>query len=231
MKTPPITVLIADDHPVVREGLRFLLERETDISVVGAACDGQAAVQMAESLHPHVVLMDISMPQLDGLEATQRIRHRHPDVRVLILSAHSDDRTIERVVLAGASGFLAKESPGELFAAAIRETHQGHACFSPEIRCRLQNLPARNGVYGGSSPAPTLARLTCRELEVLRLIARGRANKQTANELGISIKTVEKHRQHVMEKLNIHDTAGLTRYAISAGLVETAVPSVAGVEW
>jgi DNA-binding NarL/FixJ family response regulator len=230
MKTLPITVLIADDYPVVREGLRFLLERETDIAVVGAAADGRAAVEMAASLRPHVVLMDISMPQLDGLEATQRIRRRLPDVRVLVLSAHSDDRTIERAMLAGASGFLAKESPGEVFAAAIREAHMGRACLSPDIRRRIEN-PARNGANGGGASAPRVARLTDREREVLRLIARGRANKQTANELGISIKTVEKHRQHVMEKLNIHDTAGLTRYAISTGLVETTAPAAAGVEW
>jgi DNA-binding NarL/FixJ family response regulator len=230
MNAPPITVLIADDHPVVREGLRFLLERENDITVVGAACDGWVALQMTEKLRPQVVLMDISMPQLDGLEATQRIRHNHPGVRVLILSAHSDEKTMQRVLMSGAAGFLAKDSPGEVFAAAIRKTHQGNSCFSPDIMRRLQNLPARSG--GNGALTAQSGQLTYREVEVLRLIARGRANKQTADELGISIKTVEKHRQHVMEKLGIHDTAGLTRYAISAGLIENGVLATArATEW
>ena len=230
MNTLPITVLIADDHPVVREGLRFLLERETDISVVGAASDGRAALQMTEKLRPQVILMDISMPQLNGLEATQRIRHTHPDVRVLILSAHSDEGTMQRVLMSGAAGFLAKDSPGEVFAAAIRKTHQGNTCFSSDMVRRLHHLPVRSGGNGASSTQN--GRLTLREVEVLRLIARGRANKQTADELGISIKTVEKHRQHVMEKLGIHDTAGLTRYAISAGLIENGAMAAAGTaEW
>jgi len=230
MNTSPITVLIADDHPVVREGLRFLLERERDISVVGAACDGWSALQLTDELRPHVILMDISMPQLDGLAATQRIRRSHPNVRVLILSGHSDDKTMQRVLSSGAAGFLAKDSPGEVFAEAIRETCRGNTCFHPDIKQRLQKPAARgNGNVAGGAHS---CRLTFREVEVLQLIARGRANKQTANELGISIKTVEKHRQHVMEKLGIHDTAGLTRYAISAGLIESEVLAAAGdAEW
>jgi DNA-binding NarL/FixJ family response regulator len=223
-----ITVLLVDDHTIVREGLRVLLDLEPDITVVGEASDGREAVQKAAELQPNVILMDISMPQLNGPEAAQRILHAHPNIRVIMLSAHMDDVSIQRVLDSGARGFMVKNTPREILAQAIRDVHEGKTCFSPDIARRLHDPPAHAShghANGNDAIMKQIARLTTREVEVLQLIAEGRANKQTADELGISIKTVEKHRQHVMEKLGIHDTASLTRYAIAAGIVDGGLPA------
>lgn len=223
-----ITVLLVDDHTIVREGLRVLLDLEEDITVVGEANDGREAIQKAEELRPNVILMDISMPQLNGPEAAQRILHVHPNIRVIMLSAHMDDVSIQRVLDSGARGFMVKNTPREILAQAIRDVHAGKTCFSPDIARRLHDPPAHAShahTNGHDAIMKQVARLTTREVEVLQLIAEGRANKQTADELGISIKTVEKHRQHVMEKLGIHDTASLTRYAIAAGIVDGGLPA------
>ncbi len=215
-----ITVLLAEDHMVVREGLRALLEAAGDIQVVGEAETGRQAVALTRSLRPDVVVMDIAMPMLNGLEATRQIRKGTPDARVLILSAHNDDAYIEQVRALGAAGYLLKQTSAQVLAYAVREIYQGHAYYSPSIARRLS--PRRAGppdrVVGRRG-----AELTSREAEVLQLIAEGQANKQIAAELSISFKTVEKHRQHLMEKLQIHDTAGLTRYAIAAGIIESSV--------
>ena len=219
----PITVLLAEDHAVVREGLRALLESEDDIEVVGEAQTGRQAVQLTKQLQPAVVVMDIAMPLLNGLEATRQILKAVPATRVLILSAHVDDEYVEQVTALGAAGYLIKQSSALVLSKAIREVHQGKMFFSSSIARRLedrqQNLP--HGAGGRSKKGD--GRLTSREVEILQLIAEGKANKQTAAELGISIKTVEKHRQHLMSKLGIHDTAGLTRYAIAAGIIESDV--------
>jgi len=216
-----ITVLLADDHMIVREGLRALLEAEGDIEVVGEAETGRQAIQLVKRLRPAVVLMDIAMPLLNGLEATRRILKAVPATRVLILSAHSDDEYIRQAVLLGAAGYLIKQTSADLLSRAIREVQKGNTFFSPSIANRVHSLyqespdqgrlPKKNG-------APS-----SREVEVLQLIAEGKANKQVAADLGISIKTVEKHRQHLMRKLDLHDTAGLTRYAIAAGIIESRV--------
>jgi DNA-binding NarL/FixJ family response regulator len=217
-----IAVLLAEDHEIVREGLRALLEAEDDIAVVGEAETGRRAVTLARTLRPDVVVMDIAMPQLNGLEATRQILNAVPGTKVLILSAHSDDAYVEQVIAMGAAGYLIKQTSARVLSRAIREVHAGRAFFSPAIAKRFeprdQKSPAR--VEG---PKRHLARLSSRETEVLQRIAEGGANKQIAVELGISIKTVEKHRDHLMQKLNIHDTAGLTRYAISAGIIESSV--------
>jgi DNA-binding NarL/FixJ family response regulator len=226
MQQPLITVLLADDHAIVREGVRVLLDLESDITVIGEAADGREAVRMANELQPDVILMDISMPHLNGMEAAQRILQARPGARVIILSAHADDGSIQRVIESGAAGYLLKSTPRAQLAEAIRNVRGGKACFSPDIERRLHESPA-SGNGNGDGIHRHVARLTSREVEVLQLIAEGRANKQTADELGISIKTVEKHRQHVMEKLGIHDTASLTRYAIAAGIVDSHVPSIA----
>ncbi len=215
----PITILLAEDHTIVREGLRHLLETEADFKVVGEAVSGRQAVEMAHELRPDVVVMDIAMPLLNGLEATRQIRRSVPETKVVILSAHSDDAYVEQAMLLGASGFVVKQTSANFLSAAIRAAHQGTTLFSPSIAKRnihrAQKAPNRNGLL----KLQTIG-LTSRETEVLQLIAEGFANKQVATELGISIKTVEKHRDHLMHKLDIHDTAGLTRYAISAGIVE-----------
>lgn len=218
----PITVLLAEDHTIVREGLRAMLGLERDIKVVGEAKDGRQAVAMARRFKPEIVLMDIAMPLLNGLEATRQVMKLLPFTKILILSAHSDDAYIDNAIESGAVGFLLKQTSSSDVCEAIREIHKGKTFFSPSISLRLQRLASsstrKSGLLKGK-----VAQLTSREKEVLQLIAEGKANKETASELGIGIKTVEKHREHLMEKLDIHDTAGLTRYAIGAGIIESSV--------
>lgn len=218
----PIAVLLAEDHQIVREGLRKLLETEADIEVVGEAVTGREAVEMVRKLRPDVVVMDIAMPSLNGLEATQQIRLISPDTRVLILSAHSDDAYVEKAMALGAAGFLIKQSSIHVLKDAIREACKGNVFYSPEVARHLHNRHSESKDRK-NAPVGKAASLTPREAEVLQLVAEGKANKQVAAELGISIKTVEKHRDHLMRKLAIHDTAGLTRYAISAGIIESSV--------
>ena len=217
-----ITVLLADDHRVVREGLRMLVESEGDIEVVGEAKTGREAVAMTLQRHPAVVVMDIAMPMLNGLKATRLILRIAPATKVLILSAHADPEYVEQVVLLGGAGFLVKQTSADILVEAIREVHKGKSFFSPSISKYLHE-------HYQKAPHTAVLRkrkgacLTSREEGVLQLIAEGKANKQIASELGISIKTVEKHRQHLMQKLRIHDVAGLTRYAIAAGVIESSV--------
>jgi len=217
-----ITVLLAEDHMIVREGFRKMLELEDDLEIVGEAEDGRQAVAMAKKLRPAVVLMDIAMPRLNGLEATRQVLKAVPTTKVLMLSAHSDDAYVKTATEAGAVGFLLKQTSSHDVCRAIREVQNGKTFFSPTISRRLGRLnpqsPDRAGVLNKKATP-----LTSREVEVLQLIAEGKANKETAAELGIGTKTVEKHREHLMEKLDIHDTAGLTRYAISAGIIESSV--------
>ena len=219
-----ITVLLAEDHTIVRQGLRLLIEAKGDIEIVGEAKTGREAVRMAGDLHPDVVVMDVAMPLLNGLQATRQILKTFPKMKILILSAHSDYEYIEQVVKAGALGYLVKQTSGEVLAEAIRELQKGKTYFSPSIAKRLkeeyQQTPGQPGLQKKRA-----AQLTAREAELLQLIAEGHVNKQIASELGISIKTVEKHRQHLMEKLNIHDIAGLTRFAIATGIIESSVQS------
>jgi DNA-binding NarL/FixJ family response regulator len=223
MKPPKlITVLLADDHAIVRQGLCALLNSDGHFSMVGQARTGREAVEMAEALKPDVILMDIAMPVLNGLEATRQILATNPAAKVVILSAHSDDEYIDRMRSAGVAGFLEKQTSAEILTKAIREVAKGNTVFSPSIAKRLSAEQSRPRDREGLLKAHA-NRLTAREAEVLQLVAEGSANKQVAASLGISIKTVEKHRQNLMDKLNIHDTAGLTRYAISTGVIESGV--------
>ena len=217
-----IKVLLADDHALMREGCRMMLELETDFEVVGEAQDGRQAVDLANNLQPDVALMDIAMPSLNGLEAARQIHKAIPATKVLMLSGHSEDAYVQAATEAGAAGFVLKENSAQEVRQAIREVHQGKKYFSPDIVRHFdrRKLPLPSGA-GGRNPPPV--HLTSREMEVLQLIAEGNANKQTAAELGIHFKTVEKHRGHLMEKLDIHHTAGLTRYAIRAGIVVNGV--------
>lgn len=216
-----IRVLLADDHMIVREGLRVLLEAEEDFEVVGEAQTGRQAVELTKKLRPDVVVMDIAMPVLNGMEATRQIVKAIPSARVLILSAHGDDEYIRQVVLSGAAGYLVKQTSANVLGRAIREVQKGNTFFSPSIAARLHSLSLDSP--DGRGMIKKVLVLTSREAEVLQLIAEGKANKQVAAELGISIKTVEKHRQRVMSKLDLHDTAGLTRYAIAAGIIESPI--------
>ena len=220
MKT--ITVLLAEDHAIVREGLLSMLKLEPDINVVGEAEDGRQAVALTKKLAPDVLVMDIAMPHLNGLEATRQILHTKPSTKILILSAHSDDAYVEKVMALGASGYLVKQSAFQILPTAIRAVHGGSTYFSPTISKRfkvpLTTIVPRTGALKAASH-----NLTPREMETLQLIAEGNANKMIAHILNISVKTVEKHRQKVMEKLDIHDTAGLTRHAIAQGIIESSV--------
>jgi len=217
-----ITVLLAEDHTIVREGFRKMLEFEDDLRVVGEAQDGRQAVVLVIKLRPAVVLMDIAMPLLNGLEATRQILKAVPATKVLILSAHSDDAYVQSAIESGAVGFLLKQTSSHDVCRAIREVQKGKTFFSPSIARRQDRLNQesldRTGLLNKK-----VAQLTSREMEVLQLIAEGKANKEAAAELGISMKTVGKHRENLMAKLDIHDTAGLTRYAISAGIIESSV--------
>jgi DNA-binding NarL/FixJ family response regulator len=217
-----ITVLLAEDHMIVREGFRKMLELETDLEVVGEAKDGRKAVALVKKLRPEVVLMDIAMPLLNGLEATRQILKAIPGTRILILSAHSDDAYIKNATESGAMGFLLKQTSSHEACRAIRDVYNGKTFFSSSISMRLNRLKPQPSGRAGPFKKKA-ASLTSREMEVLQLIAEGEANKQIASELGIGIKTVEKHREHLMQKLDIHDTAGLTRYAIGAGIIESSV--------
>ncbi len=218
----PITVLLAEDHMVLREGLRTLLGLEPDIEVVGEAETGRQAVELAMKLKPSVILMDIAMPSLNGLEATKQIRLAVPDTKILILSAHSDDAYVEQIIQLGASGYLIKQTSFQSLAKAVREVHKGNQYFSPSITKHFGDRPWK-ATGKEAMVKKSLDTLSSREAEVLQLVAEGGANKNIASELGISIKTVEKHREHLMRKLGLHDIAGITRYAIAAGVIESSV--------
>ncbi len=216
-----VAVLLVDDHAVVRQGLRALLEAEGDLVVVGEAEDGREAVQLARKTFPDVVLMDVAMPGMNGAEATRQILKSVPTTKVLVLTSYGDDDYVAQLLEAGAMGYVVKQTAAADLLKAIRQVQKGEAFFSPVIARRLQSNG--QGAFAMPQPDKKVPSLTSRETEVLQLVAEGLANKQIAAELAISIKTVEKHRQQAMNKLNIHDTAGLTRYAIAKGWVEPGV--------
>ncbi len=211
------TVFLADDHAIFREGLRLLLQADEEIEVVGEAANGHQAVEEVARLQPDVVLMDLAMPLLNGIEATRRITLETPSVRVLVLSSYSDDQHVQQALDAGATGYVMKETASRELVRAIRNTRNGHAFFSPLIAESLleQQKNRENHPRAGAA-----RELTDRQKDVVQLIAEGYSNKQMATMLGISTKTVEKHRQALMKTLNIHEVATLTRYAVSQGLVE-----------
>jgi DNA-binding NarL/FixJ family response regulator len=208
-----ITILLADDHALARQEMRKMLELEEDLAVVGEAKDGRQAVALVKELRPDLVLMDIGMPGLNGLEATRQTLKAVPTTKVLMLSAHNDEAYIAEAIDSGAVGFLFKQNSAQDICQAIREAHQGNTLFNPSISRQREPRPVhKKGV-----------RLTARERKVLRRVAEGKTRRGIAAELGIGIKTVEKHRQGLMHKLGILDTAGLTRYAISTGIIECSM--------
>jgi len=209
------TVFLCDDHAIFREGLRLLLQAEETIEVIGEAANGHRAVAEVIRLRPDVVLMDLAMPLLNGIEATRRITVEAPSTRVLILSSYSDDQHVQQALAAGAAGYVMKETASQELVQGIRDAANGNAFFSPLIAGSL----LRRWKSSKSQPSPSPA-LTDRQKDVVPLIAEGYSNKQMAVLLFISVKTVEKHRQALMDKLNIHQVASLTRYAVSQRLVE-----------
>jgi two-component system, NarL family, nitrate/nitrite response regulator NarL len=209
-----IRVLIADDHPVVRKGLQSCLAKQDRVKIVGEAADGDEALQKAMDLAPDVVLMDISMPRMSGLAATQVLREQAPNIKVLVLSVHNNKDYIFRIIQAGAHGYVSKEASPEELSHAIECVHSGETFFSPEIaQAALSHL-----VQNGGKKEP-FTQLTDREREVLVLIAEGQSNKEIANKLGIGVRTIETHRERIMRRLDIHSVAGLTKFAIANGLV------------
>jgi DNA-binding NarL/FixJ family response regulator len=221
---PMIKVLVVDDHPVFREGLKLLLNSAGDVQVIGEADNGREAIQLAQQLRPDVILLDIAMPILNGIEASRQIMRDLPTARVLILSTYREDEFVRAALNHGVAGYVAKQSATKEVLDAIRQVHAKNNYFSASIAKRLNNM-VRSRFQAGKTGEWDVAHLTSRETETLQLIAEGHGNKQIAAILGISVKTVEKHRQQLMEKLNLHDIAGLTRYAISRGMVE-ATPAL-----
>ncbi len=219
----PITVLIAEDHMIVREGLIGILAEEKDIEVIGEAENGRQTLDLAQRLLPDVVVMDIAMPYLNGIETTRQLMALLPQSRVIILSAHSDEAYVERALAMGAVGYLLKQSSSQILSKGIREVAAGRTFVSSSLVKQLKSDGRGNKKSDQPMAMYALPKLTSRETEVLQLVAEGKANKQSADILSISIKTVEKHRQSLMEKLQIHDTAGLTRYAIAHGIIESSV--------
>lgn len=210
-----IRVVIADDHGLVRAGIRALLQDLENVEVVAEACDGREAIDLLQKHRPDVVLMDIGMAGMNGLDATVRIAKEYPDTRVIMLSMHSNEEYVLQSIRAGASGYLLKDSRKQELEFAVRSVAQGKMYLSPEIsRHVIERYAART-----DEAATPLELLTPRQREILQLVAEGRTNKDIARLLKISIKTVDTHRTQLMERLNIHDVAGLVRYAIKIGLV------------
>jgi DNA-binding NarL/FixJ family response regulator len=210
-------VLLADDHGVVRKGLRFILEQEPDFTVAGEAADGREAVRLARELEPDVIVMDIAMPQLNGIDATAQIVKQNPRTNVLVLSMHNDETYLLRALEAGARGFLLKDTAEEDLVRAVRVAAQGKPFFSPAIAQALLEDYMRNLQQRNQQDSYSL--LTDREKEVLQLLAEGRSNKEVAQLLNLSVYTVETHRTRIMQKLDLHNTAELVLYAVRKKII------------
>ena len=217
METKKIRILLADDHTIMRRGLRLLLERQPGFEVVGEAADGRQAAERAEGTKPDVVVLDIAMPNMSGIEAAQRIRALLPQAAIVILSMHSDEGYVIRALKAGAKGYLLKDSAESDLIEAIRAVSEGKAFFSPEISKILVEDYVRDMKKRGAEDSYEL--LTPREREILHLLAEGKSNKDVATLLNLSLYTVETHRRNLQDKLNLHSLAELILYAVRKGLI------------
>ena len=218
MSEKPVRVMIVDDHDIVRAGIRVLLDDQPDMAVVGEASDGREAVEMAGSMKPDVVLMDISMPGMTGIEVTRAIKAAHSEIEIVGLTMHAEDRYFFQLLQAGASGYVVKGAAPRELLDAVRAASRGEAYIHPSLQRKLiGDYVSRSE---GNDKGSMLADLTERELEVLRLIVDGLTSREIAESLVISPNTVERHRQNIMSKLGLHNRAELVRYAISKGLVE-----------
>ncbi len=217
----PIRILLADDHAVVRAGLRMLLSADADLHIVGEAETGAQALQLTGELLPDVVLMDISMPDMNGIEATRRIKAQYPNVAVLALTMHEDDQYFFEMLGAGASGYVPKRAAPNDLIAAIHAVQGGGVFLFPSVaRVLVQDYLQRTAQSGGERPGRPFDTLTDREREVLSLIAQGLSNQEIADQLVISVKTVNRHRENIMTKLDLHSRVELVRYAIEKGLID-----------
>jgi len=212
---PSIRTILADDHTLTRAGLRLLLEQIDYVEVLGEASNGREVVALAKKYSPRLVLMDISMPELNGIEATSRIAKEVPSARVIILSAHSDEEHVLGALRAGAAGYLLKSAATQELQAAVQAVAKGSTYLSPEI----SSLVIARSTGKAASRTGALDHLTGRQREILQLIAEGKSTKEMAFLLNVSVKTVESHRSQLMERLDIHDIAGLVRYALKVGLI------------
>ncbi len=212
-----VRILLADDHTVMRNGLRLLLERQPHLQVIGEASDGRQAVALSESSNPDVVIMDIGMPNLNGIEATRQIVNRSPRTAIAILSMHSDESYVIRALKAGARAYLLKDSAEADLLAAVRALTEGKSFFSPAISKILVEDYMRQLESRGAEDTYEL--LTNREREILQMLAEGRTNKEVANMLNLSLYTVETHRTHILQKLNLHSVPELILYAVRKGII------------
>ena len=212
-----VRILLADDHTVMRAGLRLLLERHENFEVIGEAADGREAVEIAAEQKPDVVVMDVAMPHLNGVEAARQILTRNPDIAIVMLSMHSDESYVLRSLKAGARAYLLKDSAEADLIAAIQAITEGRSFFSPGVRALLkEDYIYRLQKFGADD---TYELLTAREREVLQLVAEGRSNKEVASLLGLSLYTVETHRTHILQKLNLHSVPELILYAVRKGII------------
>lgn len=212
-----IRIILADDHTILREGIRSLLEDEPDMVVIGEAEEGHTAVRLALQLDPDVVILDIAMPLLNGLEATRQIKHQKPDIKILILTMHENEEYIRQLLAAGAQGYILKDSAARELIGAIRSVHRGESVLSPAVTRLVIEDYLR---WGDLQPEQTSDGLSGREREVLQLIAEGYTSKQIAEILSISIKTVQAHRTSLMQKLDLHDRGDLIKYAIQKKIID-----------
>ena len=212
-----IRVLLADDHTILRDGIRALLDDQADIEVIGEAQDGLSTVKMVAKLKPDVVIMDIAMPMMNGLEATRQIQRDYPQVRVLILTMHENEEYIRQVLAAGALGYVLKDAAAHDLLGAIRAVHRGEAVLSPAITRLVIEDYLR---WGDIRPADISNGLTPREREILQLIAEGYTNKEIAEILSLSVKTIQSHRSNLMSKLDLHDRGELIKYAIQKKIID-----------
>jgi DNA-binding NarL/FixJ family response regulator len=210
-----IRVLLVDDHQIVREGLRCLIEKQSDMEVVGETGDGRSAVELVDSLLPHVVVMDVSMPGLNGIDATCQITRKHPEVKVIGLSIHSSRHFISEMLKAGASGYLLKSCAFDEMTHAIQEVTRDHIYLSPRLADTIVDDYVKRLAV---DVAPSCSRLSNREREVLQLISEGKSTKEIASCLHISVKTIATHREHIMDKVNVNNVVELTKYAVREGL-------------
>ena len=215
--SPTIRVLIADDHPLIRSGLRALLGREREFEVVGEAVDGYQALELVEQLKPDVAMLDVSMPRLNGIDVAQKISEKTPSTRVIIVSIHSDEGYVLRALKAGAKGYLLKASPEGDILSAVRAVAAGHAYLSPEISRLLVEEYVREMQFRGVEDSYAL--LSIREKEILQLLASGSSNRQIAELIHVSVATVETHRTNIFQKLGVHSLPELILYAVRKGLL------------
>ena len=209
-----IRVLVVDDHPVVRRGLCVCLAEKQLLQVVGEAADGEEAVRQTRALQPDIVLMDINMPRMDGLQVTEVLRREAPKVRVVILSVHNRPDYVQRVIKAGARAYLLKDTAPAELVRVLELVHRGEIFFSPEVAQSALNRYVKTG-----GKPQGLDRISRREREVLAAVASGKSNKEIASDLGVSVRTIETHRERIMRKLDLHSVAALTKFAVAQGLV------------